>query len=364
MQIPFTFSKYIIRTFLGWFFIVFAALVLIITLFDTVELFRRAASKPDVSVLIIIKMVAMKLPYITQQLMPFIILFASLFTFRAFNRNLEFVVARGSGISAWQFLAPIFALVALFSILDLALLNPLTSAMMSRYEKFDARYFKRQSNPLTLSDTGLWVKNSDPDGYHIIHADRVHPDSEKFYNVSVFNFNNADEYRGRIDTSDATIKEDKLKLENVYDSPRHGTTTQQGKRTLESNIKMRAIQESFASPYTLSFWALPGFIRVMEASGFSGLSHRLHWNVLLSYPVILCIMILIAAIFTLRWKRNQRLTFSIAGSVGCGFVFYVFNSVMHTLGLSSKVPISFSVWIPIVCVGLSSLMFLLHLEDS
>src|SRR3546814_3755319 len=62
---------------------------------------------------------------------------------------------------------------------------------------------------------------------------------------------------------------------------------------------------SFASPEAMSFWELPEFIATLEAAGFSGHRHRLHYYTLLVYPLLLCSMVLIAAVFTLRVNRRR-----------------------------------------------------------
>ncbi|NIQ97401.1 MAG: LptF/LptG family permease, partial [Desulfuromonadales bacterium] len=71
-----------------------------------VELMRRAASREEASLGIVLEMALVKLPLMAQQLVPFAVLFAGMFTFWRLTRNQELVVARGAGVSVWQFLLP------------------------------------------------------------------------------------------------------------------------------------------------------------------------------------------------------------------------------------------------------------------
>ncbi len=48
--------------------------------------------------------------------------------------------------------------------------------------------------------------------------------------------------------------------------------------SLPTDLTVDRVQESFASPDTLSVWALPGFISLLERSGFSAIRHRLHFQ--------------------------------------------------------------------------------------
>ena len=64
------------------------------------------------------------------------------------------------------------------------------------------------------------------------------------------------------------------------------------------------IENSFASPDTLSFWALPGFIAVLEHAGFSALRHQLQFQSMLSTPALSMTMALLAAGFSMRNTRR------------------------------------------------------------
>src|SRR3546814_12275295 len=86
----------------------------------------------------------------------------------------------------------------------------------------------------------------------------------------------------------------------------------------------------------MSFWELPEFIATLEAAGFSGHRHRLHYYTLLVYPLLLCSMVLIAAVFTLRVNRRSGAAFAVGGGVLFSFVLYFLSDVVHSLGISSE----------------------------
>ena len=48
----------------------------------------------------------LRVPSILEQTLPFAVLFGAMGAFLALSRRLELVVARASGVSAWQFLTP------------------------------------------------------------------------------------------------------------------------------------------------------------------------------------------------------------------------------------------------------------------
>jgi lipopolysaccharide export system permease protein len=131
-----------------------------------------------------------------------------------------------------------------------------------------------------------------------------------------------------------------------------------------TNLSASKIQESFASPETMSFWELPGFIRLLDASGFSSQKHRLYFNALLARPFLFAAMVLIAASFSLRMQRRGGATLMIGAGVASGFALYFLSDVVFALGLSASVPIALAAWTPTGITWLLGATLLLHLEDG
>ena len=133
---------------------------------------------------------------------------------------------------------------------------------------------------------------------------------------------------------------------------------------LATTLTPRKIEESFASPDTMSFWDLPGFIGLLEQSGFPAQRHRLHFNVLLARPFLLCAMVLVAATFSLRMQRRGGATLMIVGGVVSGFVLYFVSDIVFALGLSAKLPVALAAWTPTGVSLIFGASMLLHLEDG
>ena len=100
-----TLSGYIARQYLVWFICFLSALTGIILLVSTVDLLDRVSNR-DVALGVVVELALLKLPFLSQEVMPFTVLFASMTTFWRLTRSNELVVARAAGISVWQFLLP------------------------------------------------------------------------------------------------------------------------------------------------------------------------------------------------------------------------------------------------------------------
>ncbi|WP_042690852.1 LptF/LptG family permease, partial [Azospirillum sp. B506] len=151
-----TLSRYIGRQFVVWFCLLMVILLAIVLLLDTVELLRRAGTKPHVTFGLVVEMALLKLPEIGQQIFPFVILFAGMFTFWRLTRSAELVVARAVGVSAWQFLMPVMFAAAAIGVVKVTLINPVGAVFIAKYEQLQDRYLKLQSSTLNISRSGLW----------------------------------------------------------------------------------------------------------------------------------------------------------------------------------------------------------------
>lgn len=359
-----TLAFYIARQFLLWCFVVFLTLATIVFLLDYVELIRRGGSHADATLLVLLEMATLKQPYMWQQIMPFAILFGAMLAFWRMTRSNELVVARSTGVSVWQFLAPAVVSALAIGILAVTVFNPIAAAMQLSFEKLENRVLRNGSEQLNLS-RGLWLRQSDERGLpSVLHAERLAPGDITLEDVLVLFFDKNDKLTGRIDAKQAKLEPGHWRITN-------GTRWQPGKAqepfteiTISTSMTPSKMEQSFASPETMSFWDLPGFIGLLEQSGFSTQRHRLEYNALLARPFLLAAMVLIAATFSLRMQRRGGTTLMIAAGVLSGLVLYLFSNLVFALGQSASIPVNLAAWTPAGVSWLLGTSLLLYLEDG
>jgi lipopolysaccharide export system permease protein len=365
VQLAKTLSSYIARQFFAWFCGVFAAMVVVTFLLDYIELIRRSGTRMQATLWVLLEMAALKLPHTAQEVLPFAILFGTMLAFWRLTRNHELVVARAAGVSVWQFLTPALLVALLIGIVAVTMLNPVASLMEAAYEKLESRILRQGSDELSLSGSGLWLRQSDQAGNQvIIHAGKLAPGESLLDTVSVFFFDNLTRFTSRVDSRMAKLERGDWLLEDgirwLPDRPPEPFENLH----LPTTLTPRKIEEGFASPDTMSFWDLPGFIAMLEQSGFSAQRHRLHFNVLLARPFLFCAMVLVAATFSLRMQRRGGATLMIVCGVVSGFLLYFLSDIVFALGLSAKLPVTLAAWTPTGVSLIFGISMLLHLEDG
>lgn len=369
MPFAFTLSAYVARRFAAMAILLILALTGLVALFDFIELLRRAATRADAGFSLVVTIAGLRLPYVMLQILPFGILLGGIIAFWRLARSSELVVARAAGVSAWGFLMGPAMVALCIGTLAITVVSPLSAAMFARAERLDAAYLRNASGPATLAGGRLWLRQADTDldpGGTIIMAGRPELGQGGFRlrEVSLWRLSASDRPLVRVEAPEARLADGAWTLSNAIS---FGANRQPGPpQTLvvPTTLTPSRIEDSFASPDTLSFWALPEFIQILESSGFSGTKHRLHFHSLLSTPLLSVAMALLAAGFSMRQSRRGDVARTLGLGVGAGFALFLLDKVAEEFGQAGTLPVELAAWAPSVAGLMLALALLLHLEDG
>ena len=361
-------SIYIGRYFLSAFFSALGVIVGLIYLFDVVELMRRAASRDDAGFSVILELALFKLPQMVQLVLPFAVMIGAMTAFWMMTRSRELVVSRAAGISAWEFLAPVMTIALVIGVSNVVAFNPLAAALYQRYETLQDQLLLRSSgNPVVVGATGLWLRETHGPETVVVHADAVRQEGYdlRLREVSIYVSDANEHFLYGLEASLGQLESGYFHLTEA-NLLRPGRAVEHfADYRFATQLTLAKIQDNFASPETISFWELPGFIHFFESAGFSANRQKLYFQSLLASPVLLVAMVLVAASFSLKpnLRSGGALVRLVAGVVA-GFVFYFFSKVVYALGLSATLPPVLAAWAPAIVAGLAGSTALFHLEDG
>jgi lipopolysaccharide export system permease protein len=370
--VPFTttLSLYIARVYMSAVLSMLAALTLLVALFDFIELLRRSVTRPEATFGIVAEIAALRLPWVGMEILPFAVLLGAIIAFWRLTRSSELVVARAAGVSAWQFLAVPTLGAILLGVIATAAVTPVSAVMRARAESLEDTYLKNGGGPLALNGGQLWLRQSDhgldPQGVAILHALSVaaHGKELDAKDVSIFRLNAADRPIQRIDAQDARLAGGDWVLAQARTlTPGHLPDAPHTLK-LPTDLTVNRVQESFAPPDTFSVWTLPGFIRLLDRSGFSSIRHRLHFQSLLALPLLCGTMCLLGAGFSMRPQRRGGVARMIGSGVAAGFALFVVSKLAEEFGMSGALPPLLAAWAPAASGLMLSIALLLHLEDG
>ncbi len=354
-------SFYFFRVFLMWFAILFFIFAGLAVLIESAELLRRCSSKADVSLEIVLKMAFLKVPLLLQKLLTLFVLFGAFFGFRRLQRNSEVIVARASGFSLIQLLFPLAFCLLILGLLEVMLISPWVSFSQEKFEKMENKYIRHVDSQFMVSDTGLWLKQPEANGYTIVHVQKTHLAQRTFEGVSLYFFQDEASYLSRLDASSAVVKNGFWELED----PSYFSHQE---RPLASGLKFRTlftpekIEEFFVPAATLSFWQIPFYIKMIEKAGFTAISYRVQWHRLLALPLALMGMFLIGAALSLHNPRQSKGMWNMGICFFVGFLSYILQDITQVFALSFRIPVEAGLWGPPVVFGFLSLLYVIYLE--
>ncbi len=360
-------SFYIGRHFFMAFLGALGVIMGLIFLFDVIELMRRTTSHDEIGFSLIFEMALFKLPQMVQLILPFAVMIGAMTAFWTMTRSRELVVTRSVGVSAWEILAPVMIVVMVIGIFNVVAFNPLAATLYKRYEQLQDQMLRGGVSPLMVSESGLWLRETHGNEQVVVHADAVRQEGFdlRLREVSVYVSDDNEHFLYGIE---ATLGQ----LDNGFFHLTEARLLHPGRPVeyaatydLPTQLTLAKIQDNFASPETISFWELPGFISFFESAGFSANRQKLYFQTLLSSPLLLVAMVLVAAVFSLKPDlRSGGILVRLIGGVVSGFVFYFFSKVVYALGLSATLPVILAAWTPPAVTGLVGLAALFHLEDG
>lgn len=361
---PTTLSFYLMRHYGFNFLMLLGGILAIVYLFDTVELLKRAAKVDDVSFILVLQMGLFKLPEVGQLVFPFAILFSAMLTFWQLTRRHELTIVRSAGLSVWQFITPLIAMSLLIGIINITIINPIGTLLIGKYENMEDTHLKQRSSQVSLSEQGLWLRQDYGEGMVILHSANIKMPEWTMQNVMAFFFKENNNFERRIDAKSAKLTDGEWNFEEVVVNRPKMPPEKADFITLATNLTLNELEDSFSDPELVSFWKLRGFIQVLDRTGFDSTPLRIHFQNLLSQPLLFMAMVLLAATVSLRPPRFRGASVLIMAGVLMGFGVFFASSFLQALGASQQIPIIVASWFPAIISFLAGLGILMSQEDG
>jgi len=175
-----------------------------------------------------------------------------------------------------------------------------------------------------------------------------------------------EEYRfvRRIDAQRALIRDGFWQLEGIVENVPGAPPVRRDYLSIPTSLDAGELLNRFASPSTIGFWSLPGFIAQTSNAGLDASRYRMRFWGLLASPVLYVAMGLIGALVCLRHARqagNSRLI-ATGGIAAIGL--YFITQLASSLGAAGAAPALVAAWSPALAALFASLTFIAYREDG
>ena len=360
-MVGWTLTRYLAIRFALTILAVFASIFTLIYLVDFVETLRRSSGSPNASASLIAYLCILRVPAISEQVLPFAVLAGCMFAFVNLSRRLELVVARAAGVSVWQFLTPPAMIVLAIGVFSITVYNPISAWAKEQADRIETDIFRGGKS---VTNTSMWIRQRSIDGQAILRAEQSSDNGNRLSTVSVIVYNPDGSFQERVDAAFATLKPGFWELKDARivsldEEPQFHETY-----LLATYLTPEQVTQSFVAPDAVSFWRLPDISWRTEQAGLDATRYRLRHQTLLARPLMLLAMLLIAAAFSLRFFRFGGIARTVAGGVMAGFVLYVTTKLVGDLGGAGLLSAPAAAWTPAFLGTLLGALVLLNQEDG
>lgn len=360
-----TLFRYFALRFVGWVSLCLFSLAMIISLIQTVELIRRVSSRTgppsDASLL---NMALLNLPAVIEMILPFAMLAGAMLCFSSWNRTNEFVVVRGFGQSVWGALGPALFSALAVGVLFVTIINPIGAVTSKRYNAQMTEIFGDTDSNFSVSTSGIWLRDTLDQGKLIIHGEALNANNASIINPAVYLYDEGIHIKALYRADVIQLTEKGWMLDNATRWQADGQETALGNIMLPTGLGALDLRQSGLAPQSISIYQLPGFITSLERAGIPTTEYSFYLNKILSVPLMMVGIAMLAARITLRnVSRSRRMWLFSRGAVVATIIF-IFSYFMQVMGTSLRIPVGIAAWTPAVTVLLIGAITLARTDES
>lgn len=368
-------SRYIAHRVFRSIVLAFIIVTAIIMLVDFVEATRNFGDDGGFSLLQLAGLTILKVPQLIEETIPFVVLFGVMGALYGLNKRSELVVLRASGLSAWRFLWPAVMVSAAIGLIWAALFNPLAARSMAKYQDIlvEASQAQSQDEPAasTVQNEDVWLREGSESQQVVIHGKLFQNEPLSLRDATFYYYevddteSGATLYSHRIDAKTAKLTATGYwTLRDVIKNLPGNKFERAYTGSIPTQITASDLREHSKSTRKTQFWALPQQISAAQEAGFSSVDLRLQWHKLLSLPLMLVALTVVAAGVSMGNVRSGGVIRLMLAGAAMGFFVYFFNNLISAFGQAQTLSIIAASWTVPLLVLFLGLAYLARLEDG
>jgi LPS export ABC transporter permease LptG/LPS export ABC transporter permease LptF len=360
-------DEYVIRQFLGMFFMVlcgFVMLMLVFTFFELVgDIIRNRIPLTTVGAYLI-----NLTPSMLYTIAPLAVLIAVLVTFGVLNRNSEIIAMKATGISLYRLVVPIVSIAAILAV-GLFLFDEFYLPQANRRQEALRNFIKGRPPQTVLHPEQTWIfghpRSGDP--ARIFYYKFFDRDQDEFANLSVFEFDPSTFALSRRIFAARVFWDDDAstwRFQNGWERDFEGANQKNFREFINTTFSEIREEPSYfkkesVQSQEMNFGQLDRYIRDLRQSGFDTMRLRVALWHKLAYPLIAVVMAMLAIPFALSMGRRGSLS-GIAVAIGVALAYWVVDGLFAAMGTVNYLPAPLAAWSSDILFGLTGGYLLLR----
>ena len=337
---------------------VFFILILIINLFEEVNYLKNTNANFSYPLLLSF----LNTPSVIYEIFPFIFLISTQFFFMSLEDTKELILLKHYKLTNFNIIKTLITVSFIWAILIVLVFYNISSKLKYNYLDIKNMFANDNKFLAVVTENGIWIKDEIDNTISMINADKI--DKNELINVSITQFDNDFNFL-------KNIKSKSSNLSNKDWSLKDSTITVDGKPsvfkeflTFKSNFDMEKINSLFSNLSSLTFFELHKLKNDYKSIGYSTMEIEVHLNKIYSFVFYLMIMTVISSIIMMNIKYQKKIIPHIIFGIFCSVIIYYINYFSNLLGLNAKLPLIFSIWLPLLILSFISLIGLVRINEK
>ena len=345
-----------IKSFLNVFFVMIS-LVFILNILQEIEFL----SNQEVNSFYPIYLSLMSSPSIIFEMFPFIFLISTQFFFLKLFNNDEINIFKYSGLKNIKIILILSVISFIIGIFTISVFYSLSSNLQHYYLQVKNQFSKDKLYLAVINKNGLWIKDVINDQTSIINSSKINNNfltetfittfDEEFNLVRSLKSNKIDIKKKEWLIYDVTIFEDNISRKSDLIK-------------FKSNFNQKRIESLFSNLSSLSLIKLINLRQNYNSLNYSTVDVDIQIYKILTYPLFLVIMTILASIIMLNTKKSNSKVIKIIIGLFFSVVIYYLNNLMNVMGSTEKIPLMVSIWTPIIFLSLINLIMLVNINEK
>ena len=355
-----TYIKFLVNLFNVSFFKVFFTffiIILITNILEQVEFFKEL----NFNFFYLIFISFLNTPSIVFEILPFIFLLSTQIFFISLIDKKELEIFKYTGLNNFKIIKIISLYAFISSLLIVIIFYNGSAILKNSYLLIKNKYTDDNKYLAVITENGLWIKDEIDGKINIVNANKV--DNQFLINVSITQFNKDFEINNIINADKVDISSNIWKLFN----PLIVTNNQSeslSEMELNSNFDLEKINSLFSNLSSLTIIELFKLRNAYIALNYSVIDINSHLYKIITYPIYLTLMTILAAVimFNIGYQKNSF--FKVSLGIFLSVLIYYINYFLNILGTSEKIPLTISIFLPMIILLIINFISIIKLNEK
>jgi len=355
------YQKYLIKKFLGKFSkitLIFFSISLILSMLDEINFFKDI----DISFYYPYFLTLLNVPITLFEIFPFIFLLTTQFLFFDIFKNDELSLLKTNGLSNLKIIKIFFSLAILIGIINIVIYYNIASTLKFHYSNIKNNLSNDNKYLAVANNSGLWIKDEIENRKIIIKAEKIK--NQFLLEVVINEFDSNFDLIRTIKSKRIDINEFDWIIYNPSISIDNITKNDYEKINYLTSFNSQKINSLFSNVSTLSLNKLFEVKKDYEKLGYSSDEIKLHLLKLGTTPIFYGLITLFSAIVMFSFPKNMSLLFYAIIGILISVIIYYVNYMFISLGISGRIPISFSIFFPFFLISILSIIGLININEK